>query len=253
MRRYRLPILGIAAYLIFLLMLFPASTAWVWFSPKGSPLQLQGISGSIWQGDAAAASWRGQAIGTLHWDLKLLPLLLGKLGAGFSLQSAQGYLQGEARAPLAFGSIQLADLKGQFPLAEIMPLMPRMPIPVGLAGTASLDIPQLGVDLATLAVYAEGRLNWHGAEVLSPQAFKMGNLQADITTDDKGVVAAQLKDMGGSLKLEAQFQLRPDRSYSLSGTVATGAGAEASLQQALAWLGKADAGGKHRLNLNGKL
>lgn len=253
MPRYRLAILGIAAYLLFLLTLFPASTAWSWFSPKGSPLQLQGISGSVWQGDAAAASWRGQSIGTLHWDLKLLPLFLGKLGAGFSLQSAQGYLQGEARAPLGFGSVQLSGLKGQFPLAEIMPLMPRMPIPVGLAGTASLDISQLQVDLGTLAAHAEGRLNWHGAEVLSPQAFKMGNLQADLTTDDKGVLAAQLKDIGGPLKLDGQFQLRPDRSYSLSGTVAAADGAEASLQQALAWLGQADAGGKHRLNLNGRL
>lgn len=253
MRRYQLPILGITAYLIFLLMLFPAATAWSLFFPKGAPLQLQGISGSVWQGDATAVSWRGRAIGSLHWDLKLLPLLLGELGADFSAQSAQGYLQGEARVPLAFGSIRLSGLKGQFPLAEVMPLMPSLPIPVAVAGTASLDIRQLEIDLATLTADAEGRLNWHGAEVLSPQAFKMGNLQADITTDDKGGVAAQLKDLGGPLKLDAKFQFKPDRSYSLSGTVAAGREADASLQQALSWLGKADSGGKHRLSLSGKL
>lgn len=253
MSRFRLITLGGVAYLLFLLMLFPAATAWSWFAPKGLPLQLQGINGSIWQGSASQTSWKGQPLGTLHWDLQVLPLMLGKLGAGFSIQTPQGYLQGEVTAPLTSGPIRLSEMSGQLPLAELMRFAPSMPIPVAVAGTATLNISQLEFDPVTRAVGATGRANWQSAEVLSPQAFKMGNLQADISTDGEGVVVAQLKDLGGPLQLDAQFQIKPDQTYHLSGTVAAANSAEASLQQALAWLGQADANGRHRLNLNGKL
>lgn len=249
----RLLIIGIAAYLLFLLMLFPATTAWSLFSPKGMPLQLQGLNGSIWQGEVSQASWKGQPLGSLSWDLRLWPLILGRVGADFSLQTAEGYLQGEAQLPLSFSSVQVSALKGQLPLSELMRFAPRMPIPVAVAGTVTLDIGQLELDMGSGAASAEGRVNWHGAEVLSPQAFKMGNLQADIATDDKGVLGAQLKDLGGPLQLDAMFQLKPDQSYSLNGTVAAANSAEASLQQALSWLGKADNSGKHRLKLQGRL
>jgi general secretion pathway protein N len=253
MRHYRLVLVGGAAYLLFLLMLFPAATAWSWFAPQGLPLQLHGLSGSVWKGSSGQTTWKGQPIGSLHWDLQLLPLLLGKLGADFSVQTEQGYLQGEAKVPLTTGPIHLSDMTGQLPLAELMRFAPSMPIPVAVGGTVTLNISQLEFDPTTNTTNATGRANWQGAEVLSPQAFKMGNLQADISTDENGVLAAQLKDLGGPLQLDAILQLKPDQSYSLSGTVAAAKGAEASLQQALSWLGKADGAGKHRLNLNGRL
>lgn len=253
MRRYRLLILGIAAYLLFLLTLFPAAAAWSWFAPQGVPLQLQGISGSVWQGKATQSAWNRQPLGSLSWDLQLFPLFLGSLGVDFSLQTAQGYLQGEAEVALGSGAIQMSKLTGQLPISELMRFAPAMPIPVAVTGTVTLDIPQLQLNPVSSTVEASGRINWHSAEVLSPQAFKMGNLQADITTDEKGVLAAQLKDLDGPLKLDAVLQLNPDRSYSLNGSVAAARGADASLQQALGWLGKADGSGKHRLNLNGSL
>ncbi len=253
MRRYRLLLLGVATYLLFLLMLFPAATAWSWFVPKGVPLQLQGISGSIWQGKAAQSSWNRQPLGSLSWDLQLLPLFMGSLGVDFSLQTAQGYLEGDGDIGLGSGAIQLDDLSGQLPVSELMRFAPPMPIPVAVSGTVSLAISQLELNPASDAIRVTGRINWHSAEVLSPQTFKMGNLQADINTDVKGVVAAQLKDLDGPLKLNALLQLNPDRSYSLSGSVAASRDADASLQQALTWLGKADGSGKHQLNLKGRL
>lgn len=253
MRRYRLLLLGVVTYLLFLLMLFPAATAWSWFAPKGVPLQLQGISGSIWQGKAAQSLWNRQPLGSLSWDLQLLPLFLGSLGVDFSLQTAQGVLEGDADIGLGSGVIQLSDFTGQLPVSELMRFVPPMPIPVAVNGTVTLDIQQLELNPASNTVHATGRINWHSAEVLSPQAFKMGNLQADISTDEKGVLAAQLKDLGGPLQLDALFTLNADRSYALSGSVAAAREAEASLTQALGWLGKVDGSGKHRLNLNGKL
>ncbi len=253
MSRFRLITLGGVAYLLFLLMLFPAATVWSWFAPKGLPLQLQGINGSIWQGAASQTSWKGQPLGALHWDLQMLPLLLGKLGAGFSIQTPQGYLQGEVTVPLTSGPIRLSEVSGQLPLTELMSFVPPMPIPVAVAGTVTLNITQLEFDPVSHAATATGRASWQSAEVLSPQAFKMGNLQAEIATDEQGVVVAQLKDLGGPLELDAQILFKPDSSYGLSGTVGAKNDADASLQQALGWLGKADAKGKYKLKLNGRL
>ncbi len=251
MRRYRLLLFGIAAYLLFLLILFPATTAWSLFVSEKLPLQLGGISGSVWEGSATQATWRGRPLGALHWDLQFLPLLLGKLGADFSLQFQNGYMQGEVEVPMSFGSLSLAELKGQLPVVKAMSFAP--PLPVTLAGTVSLDIPKLELDQATSALNVSGRINWHGAEVLSPKAFKMGNLQADIATDEKGGVAAQLKDLGGPLQLDAQLRFMSDRNYKLSGTVAAAGDAEPSLQQALNWLGKTDRDGRYHLDLDGQL
>jgi len=253
MRRYRLLLLGVAAYLLFLLVLFPASAAYSLLGPSAavSQLQLEGIGGSLWAGRVNSIVWNGRNIGSLSWDLKLLSLLGGNLRSDFSLQTANGYLQGEVAVPFSADKARFESLSGQLPLAELQALLPYSLVTVD--GSASLAFKELVLDAAGRPIEANGRINWQHAAVLAPQAFSMGDLQADITTDEKGVLAAKLKDMGGPLQLDAQLQLRPDHNYSLSGTVAAAKDAEASLSQALSWLGKAGAGGKYRLNLSGRL
>ncbi|WP_000816416.1 type II secretion system protein N, partial [Vibrio cholerae] len=47
--------------------------------PEG--LELTGIEGTLWQGQAAQVRWQGMSLGDLNWDLHLSALLLGQLEA----------------------------------------------------------------------------------------------------------------------------------------------------------------------------
>ncbi|MCW9089051.1 MAG: type II secretion system protein N, partial [Gammaproteobacteria bacterium] len=82
-------LLGLVAYGLFLLLLFPAHFAW---SFAAEPLRQQlpqieiaGVSGRLWQGEAVSVRYNSRQVGRLQWRLKPLSLLSGKLGLPISL------------------------------------------------------------------------------------------------------------------------------------------------------------------------
>ena len=69
---------GILALIVLLLValvwFFPASKAIDWAGDRLKPLQLQDVSGSVWNGQGQA-SLNGQALGRLRWQASPLSML----------------------------------------------------------------------------------------------------------------------------------------------------------------------------------
>ena len=91
MRRW-LPylLLGCGVYLLTLVATFPAAFAYRIAGPRltrAVPLQLYGISGSIWSGRIGTVAYGANALGSLSWHLKPLPLLLGHLALSYELDA----------------------------------------------------------------------------------------------------------------------------------------------------------------------
>lgn len=246
---------GLVAYAVSLLWLFPAPFAWSFVEPtlkqQLPQLAVSGVSGRLWQGDVAEVSFNNIPVGRLHWSVSPLSLLSGKVNAPLSLQLQQGYLQGRVSMPYDQSALNLSAMKGQLPVTQLQGLFAYYPVSVD--GTLAVDISEAAVDGKGKVTGLSGRINWLGAEVVAPQALLLGDLQAELEADEAGRITAQLSDRGGPLSLDAQFVLQPQGSYTLSGTVAAGDGASEELRQALGWLGKPDQRGRYRLNWRGRL
>ncbi|MEZ5484256.1 MAG: type II secretion system protein N, partial [Lysobacteraceae bacterium] len=68
-------ILGVfVLLLVALVWFFPASKAVDWAGERLKPLQLDGVSGSVWNGQGQA-SLNGQALGRLRWQASPLSML----------------------------------------------------------------------------------------------------------------------------------------------------------------------------------
>jgi len=251
----RYSLLGVGCYLLFLVVMFPASQAYRFAATplkEALPqLQLGGIEGAIWSGSIDSLVYRKALLGKMSWHLSPLPLLLGHAQLNALLQSEDGYLQSLVTVPLGGGDIALANIQGQMPISELLRFSPYLP--VVLEGTLSLDLAELGVAANGRLQKAEGTLVWHQAAMSAPQTLDFGDLQMVLHTGDDGKITGDISDRGGPLKVTGNVKLMPDGSYQLAATVAAAANAPAELVQSLGMLGRRDAQGRYRLDYKGKM
>src|SRR5262245_59636415 len=88
----RLALLGIGCYLLVLLLTFPPALALRWFAPK--ELSMRDPAGSVWHGEAQAASFAGFYLGKTDWSLRPLALFRGQLAYQVEAQGPDGFIKG---------------------------------------------------------------------------------------------------------------------------------------------------------------
>ena len=160
----RLAALGIAAYLVFLLVNAPA--AWLGFALERSSrgaVALGDPAGTLWKGRGLLALRSGGAfrgVADLEWSCNPLSLLTGRLGVALSGAAPETRL----RASLSLGarSVRLQNVEADAPAGLVEPAMPaaafakpdgRLRVladsieigPAGISGAATVEWLEAGV------------------------------------------------------------------------------------------------------------
>lgn len=241
---------GVCAWFIFLLMRVPAPVVYSMVADSpGGEVQLAGVSGTLWHGEAQQLQYQNRAVGSLSWQLSPWSLLLGQLGGDISLIQDTGYLKAQAETSLGGGELSLSAIEGRLPLALIQPYLSRVPLP--LEGVISLKLDELLLDAKGRPQQATGRVVWHQAGVSAPQQLLFGDLQMNLVSVEGGGIEGTISDSGGPLQLKLNITLSADGAYHLDGRLRAGESAPKTLRQSLALLGKADAEGYIPLNFSG--
>lgn len=247
-------LLGVAAWLLFLLWRFPAAVAYDLASESlGPQLRLAGLSGTLWHGRAEQLQYGNQPLGEVEWRLSASGLLVGRVWADLNLRQDDGYLQGEVALPLPLSAAEaeFTGVRGRLPLQLLQPYLKQLP-PI-LNGELSLKLGELALSGDGRLQRASGRLVWHQAGVSAPQPLEFGDLVMELENAAEGGITGRLSDNGGPLQLQAQLSLDPQGRYRLQGRVQAAPGAPAELRQSLGMLGRADAEGGYPLNFSGNL
>lgn len=243
-------LVGFIAWLVFLVATLPASLAYgklVAGTPAQRTLSLNGIQGTLWSGSAASARIGGIAVGRLEWDMRVLPLLTGRVGARVSMQG--NGLRADGDVALGFGGeMQLSDVVARVPAQSLMPLF--YGYPVSLAGEFSANLEQLTVQQGQSFV-AQGRVAWQGAGVSAPQALEFGDLLLSLEPQDAGSKGV-LADKGGPMQIEGLINIAANGQYDLDARLAARE-EQGNLKAALGMLGRPDAQGKVNFKRRGKL
>ncbi|UCE89504.1 MAG: type II secretion system protein N [Pseudomonadota bacterium] len=243
-------VVGLVAWLVFLVATIPASIPYGYLvagKPAQRSLALTGIQGTLWSGSAASARIGGIAVGRLEWDMRMLQLLLGRLGAHVSMQGNGLRADGDVALKLG-GEMQLSDVVARVPAQALMPLFYGYPI--SLVGEFSANLEQFAVKQGQTFA-ARGRVAWQGAGVSAPQALAFGDLLLTLEpTDDgsKGVLA----DKGGPMQIEGLLNIAASGQYNLDARLAARE-EQSPLKAALGMLGRPDAQGKVTFKRRGKL
>jgi hypothetical protein len=212
--------LGLGAYIAFTIAQFPAATAYRWFGGFASDLRLAGISGTIWNGEAALGSVPGLPMHDLAWRLGAAPLLLGRAAVDFDLRLADGFVRGHLDASprtLAFDGVQAAT--SLTTLGTLLPLQ-------GARGMVSLAIDELAIR-SEWPVAADLLLRVRQIEVPplapggTPGLVPLGDYEVSNVEIAERRLSADLRDTGGPLEVVGTVALALAEARTLAGAVPT--------------------------------
>lgn len=240
----RLIIAGLLAFLLVLLITFPARVAYQMFVP--AEVQLSGISGSIWNGEATEGIAGGAYLRNLRWKFQPSSILRGNLAYRASADPGAGAMQAVVAVSVD-GTLSLTDLNGSVPLDLVHQAFQQS----GIRGDLTLQFASLSIRDG-VPVSADGSVtvtDFH-APVLS--ASKIGDFRADFATTDSGITGT-VQDMSGVLDVEGTIELLDDRSYVFLGQVAPTAQTPPSITNQLQYLGSANERGQRPFRFEGQL
>jgi general secretion pathway protein N len=238
--------LGLSAFILLLLVTLPAQVVVGRLGKFG--VEATGVSGSIWNGQAALVRIRNVPLGQLEWNLHVLKLLTGRASASVAVRQGDAFAQGDISATLS-GRLTLNDVSASWPLASLA----AAGLPAGWMGTATARLSELIVENG-LPVAITGTID--AANLVGPanRPAQLGSYRATFPSSAGGAgdgIAADLKDVEGPLAVTAILRVQRDRSYLIEGQIATRPDAPSQVVSALQYLGEADASGRRPFSLSG--
>lgn len=244
--------LGIAAYLIFLLHALPASflTRYLLPSmPAARAINLQGVHGSVWQGQATEARYRNFSLGKLDWSVNGWGLLLGDLKLHLILN--QDGQRNSAYVNLGMGgSLSAEDINLQFPAKSMMPLMYGFPISID--GELRGNLKEVNFERGRM-LQAQGRIVWLNAALRAPQNIELGDYLITMEPVNAGSKIL-IKDQGrGPVQSEVTVTVQGSGNYRVNGWIKSRDSGQQSITEGLRFLGRPDNSGRYWLRMNGKL
>jgi general secretion pathway protein N len=246
-RLWPLIALGVGAFDIFALVTLPASVV---LSRLGSAgVTAAGVSGSIWNGKAQVLQVSGVNVGSVEWDLHVLPLFTLHLNADVKVSRVDGFASsGLSVGP--GGKVTLQDLSASLPLSAI-----NNPQLSGWNGQLNARFARLTLDQGW-PIEVDGTLD--ALDVVGP-ASRPANVGSYRVVFDPAASTAELlqgavSDAGnGPLQINGTIKLKADRSYELDALVAAKANTPQNLARALEFLGPPDAQGRRQFSMAGAL
>ncbi len=240
----RFIVAGLLTFLLVLLVTFPARVAYKWLVP--AEVRLSGISGSIWNGNAAEGIAGGAYVRDLTWRFQPASLLKGQLAFLAGANPGSGTMN--ARVAVGFGgALSMSELNGSVPLDLVHQAFQQN----GIRGDVILQFATLTVKNG-LPVEADGSVTV--ADFFAPvlSASRIGDFRADFQTTNEGI-SGVVQDLSGVLDVEGTIELMPDRSYVFVGKVAPTAETPPSITNQLRFLGSPNERGQRPFRFEGQL
>jgi len=213
----RLAVLGVAAYLVFLLVNVPA--AWLGFALERASrgaLALGDPAGTLWKGRGLLALRSGGAfrgIADLEWSCNPLSLLTGRLGVALSGAAPETRLR--ASVSLGAGSLRLQNVEASAPAALLEPALPAAAF---AKPDGRLRVLADSVEVGGAGVVGAATVEWLEAGMLQVQ--RLGDYRLQITGSG---ARAELKlaTLRGDLRFTGagEWRAAQPRIVQLRGTV----------------------------------
>lgn len=184
----------------------PAGIAYRLLRPHLGPVELSGLSGSVWQGRAEQATALGVPIGALDWRVAKGPALARRFEARLGL--AGGGIEASANVHGGDDVVRLSDIDARLPAAL---LGPALDIPaLVLTGEIELDVAEAEIAHGILT-RASGSATWRDIGVVGAAVASLPGLRAEFAPRADGAIAARLADLGGALSVDGTVVIRDGR------------------------------------------
>lgn len=245
--------LGVCAYFIFTVVMFPADLAYVWLSPSLKNIALYDVKGTAWSGRAAAAKVGDRSFRGVTWDLRPWSVLLGRVDANVRFDNGESWAKGNVGLGLD-KTLRMSGLDAQLAMSEIKPILPKLPVDLG--GIVAVNLANGRFDTTSKKLTeATGNITWQNASLPMLNNLALGNFRVEFTTTNEGIQGKFNDDGSGPLVADGTLLLKPDNSYQLNGTLAARDKARADIANGIRFIpgAKPEPDGRVKVSFNGTL
>ena len=246
-RIWPLAALGVGAYLLFAVVTLPASMLTARLGAYG--INAAGVEGTVWKGRAQVLRVANANLGSVTWNVHVLPLLAARLQADLELNRSDGFARTVVTV-LPSGRARFNNLNASLPLSAL----PAGGIPGGWNGVLTLKLAELVIEKGW-PVTAEGTVE--AVDLIGParKPANIGSYRLVFTNAAKSqdALTGALTDTGGPLQIAGTLQLKPNRSYEIDGFVTARADTPSDVANALQMLGAPDAQGRRPFSIAGTM
>lgn len=242
-------LLGIAAYVLFMLANLPAKMIFSSLLPANlsSVIQYQNISGSIWNGQAEQFSIKQIPLGKLQWQLSSLPLLWGVADLKLDAHREGALLISEAA--ISTDKVSLENTRLEMQIVDLMPLL--YGYPVSLDGRINAHFDNIKIIPASRLVF-NGKAVLSDVELLAPQPLSLGTVEMKFEENENGT-RITVNDQQGPVQVDAVITLAETGFYTVNATLIPRASADPAIKNALVMFSKADNQGRYKVNTRGRI
>lgn len=246
-RVWRYLAIGVTVYLLFLVSNFPAERIKTLLESRVADLSLHAVTGSVFSGQARQLVYQGLDLGSLHWQIRPVSLLLGRAEYRVELEHAENHGHGNIGVTL-LGRTYGRDL-------ELMLLPDRLinhysPVAVSTSGELHLEIEQLDLD-GDLPRDLAGRILWQNAAVLEPADMVLGDIEMALLGSGKELAGSIIR--GGVLGASGELALLPGRRYRVNLVLRPGIDASTATLDLLENYTRKQANGDYLIDVSGQL
>lgn len=237
--RRSLLLIGIAAYILFTIISFPATVALGWFAPD--EIQTSNVRGTAWSGHADTVLTPHVILTDATWTVRPLSLLTAKLGFHLNANIDDGVIDTIVSLSPG-GSIRLSELTGVLPIG----IFPKIAPSVTIDGRLGLTFEELVIE-DQWPVDARGTVDIVELQVVEPAAESLGNYEVLFSGAGDAGLEGLITDNGGPLEVEGRLYLPGDRQWQVRGNAKPTSSASAQVSQALGFLGTRNTDGSYKL------
>jgi len=210
-----------AVYLFWLLLSAPARLLTLAL-PEGA--RLSATSGTLWQGEARQASWRGIELAYLRWEFGFSFWLPGwhiRFNDPSGLRG-QAWLHGLNEFVVHEGRLTVP--------ARFISQRLSLGIPLEASGQVVLTLPEASFNASGCQQITGGNIQWRDAALNSPAgALELARVDGKLSCTPAGALGIALTQDSHQLSLSGQGSFTPDGHYTFSGTWQTRQAAPALL------------------------
>jgi general secretion pathway protein N len=232
--------LCLVVYFIFLIVKLPAVQVLSKIQlPKG--VSVNGVSGTIWEGQAQRAQANGLPVNDLNWSLSFFPLLLGEISADIKAGNIRDTTQISATGHINVSGqrLQANSLLAYIPTNLVINLLP-LPIPIQADGRFKVQLNE--VDYAAGCQTLVGTGQWLNASYTGATGtVELGNFDTDLGCQD-GSVVVDVKQPN-SFGLTAKAIIPVNMKFKIEGRFKPDPNLPKEVHQAAQFFGKKDAEG----------
>lgn len=252
-RVIKFSLIGLLAYVLFLLLRFPASA--VVSRVDTRPAVLSGISGSVFNGEVDTITMPNNALPTgpeqflienVGWRFSPTKLFSGAGGASISFDAYNGHGEGQVAQTFS-GASQVSDFRYVTDADGINVLLDPL---AEVAGQLAIDVADLTLRNQLLESFT-GMIEWRGTQILRPVPARLGTVEISIEPDEAESHVATVAASGGELTISGTVRVALNGDFSTDLLIQPDPSASRELTDMLRAMARPSSDGSFRVRRNG--